>query len=88
MYYEPRNPEADAKFIEAEGLKSWGCYALLLSVLVLVLLCVLVHALLTHLMADPTAWWVSFLLISGVVAGAVSLWIRRRRRQRVAQEHA
>lgn len=36
MYYEPRNPEADAKFIEAGGLKSWGCYAFLLGVLVLV----------------------------------------------------
>ena len=88
MYNEPRNPEADAKFIEAGGLKSWGCYAFLLGVLALVLLFVLVHALLTNLMGDPAAWWASLLMLIGVMTGAVSLWIRRKRRQRGAQEQA
>jgi hypothetical protein len=88
MLFQPRNPDADAKFIEAGGLKSWGCFALLPALLVLVLFFVLVQALLTNLMGEPTALWVSLLLFSGVVAGVVVLWIRRRRRQRAAQEHA
>ena len=88
MYNQPRNPEADAKFIEAGGLKSWGCYALLLGLLVLLLLFVLVHALLSTLMGDPAALWVGLLLVIGVAAGAVSLWFRRRRRKRIAQEQA
>lgn len=88
MYYAPRNPEADAKFIEAGGLKSWGCYAFLLCVLVLAILFVAVYALLTNLIGGPAAWWVSLILLSGVVTGVVSLWISRRRRRREAQEQA
>jgi hypothetical protein len=49
MYYQPRNPEADAKFIEAGGLKSWGCFALIPALLVLLLFFIIVHALLTNL---------------------------------------
>lgn len=86
--YESRHPEADAKFIEAGGLKSWGCFAFLLCGLVLVLLFALVHVLLANLVGDPAASLASLLVLIGVMTGAVSLWIRRRRRQRVAQEQA
>jgi LPXTG-motif cell wall-anchored protein len=88
MHYEPRNQEADAQIIEAGGLKSWGCYAFLLAVLVLLILLVPVHILLSNLLGDPVAWWASTLLLIGVLAAAGSLWIRRRRRQRMAQEQA
>ncbi len=84
--YEPRNIEADTKFIEAGGLKNWGCFALLLAVLVLVLLFVLVHALLINLIGEPEASWGSLIFIMGVTIGAIYLWSRRRRRQRRAQE--
>jgi len=53
-----------------------------------VLLFVLAHALLTNLMGDLAAWWTSLLVLIGVTTGGVSLWIRRRRRQKVAQEQA
>ena len=88
MHYEPRNQEADAQVIEAGGLKSWGCYAFLLAVLVLLLLLVPMHILLSNLLGDPMAWWASLLVLIGVLAGVVSLWIKRRRRQRMAQEQA
>ena len=88
MHYEPRNPQADGNFIKMGGLKSWGCYAFLLCVLVLVLLFVLVHVLLASLMGDPAAWWLSLLVLTGVTTGAVFLWISRRRKQRAAQEQA
>ncbi|MEO8973429.1 MAG: hypothetical protein ABI406_17725 [Ktedonobacteraceae bacterium] len=86
MHYEPRNTEASAKFIEAGGLKSWGCFAFLLVVLVLVLLFVLVHALLIHLFGEPVAWWGSVIFLIGVATGSVYLWIRTRRKQRREQE--
>ena len=88
MYDEPRNPEADAKFIEAGGLKSWGCYAFLFSVLALLLFFILVRTLLIKLLGDPAAWWGSLVLLIGVLVGAVYLWIRGRRRQSVVQEQA
>ncbi|MGI9059884.1 MAG: hypothetical protein ACR2H5_15045 [Ktedonobacteraceae bacterium] len=88
MHYEPRNQEADARIIEAGGLKSWGCYAFLLAVLVLLILLVPVHIPLSNLLGDPVAWWASTLLLIGVLVGAVSLWNRRRRRQRMMQEQA
>src|SRR5579859_3213168 len=84
--YEPRNIEADAKFIEAGGLKNWGCFAVLLAILVLVLLFVVAHALLIHLIGEPAAWWGSLIFIMGVTTGVIYLWSRRRRRQRSAQE--
>lgn len=78
MQHEPRHTQADANFIEMGGLKSWGCYAFVVSVLVLLLLFVLVHVLLAGLMGDPLAWWASLLVLIGVTTGAVFLWIRRR----------
>ncbi|MBA2285892.1 MAG: hypothetical protein H0W02_10435 [Ktedonobacteraceae bacterium] len=84
--YEPRNMEADAKFIEAGGLKNWGCFAVLLAILVLVLLFVVAHALLMNLIGEPAAWWGSLIFLMGVTTGAIYLWSRRRRRQRSAQE--
>ena len=86
-YNQIHNPEASAKFIEAGGLKSWGCFAVFLGALVLVLLFVLVHALLIHLLADPVAWWASLLLLSVVGLGVASLWLRRRRGKKRIQEN-
>ncbi len=88
MYHQPRNPEADAKFIEAGGLKSWGCYAFILCVLVLLILLVIAHALLSALIGNLAARGVSLFLLIGVLTGVVFLWIRRRRRQKIAQEQA
>ncbi len=88
MYDEPRNPEADAKVIEAGGLKSWGCYTFLLSVLALLLFFILVRTLLINLLGDPAAWWGSLVLLIGVLMGVVYLWVRSRRRRSAAQEQA
>ena len=86
MHYEPRNTEADAKFIEAGGLKNWGCFALLLVILVLVILFVITHVLLIYLIGDPAAWWGSIIFLIGVTTGVAYFWIRSRRRQRREQE--
>ncbi len=86
MQYEPRNIEADAKFIESGGLKNWGCFAFLLAALVLVLLYVVAHVLLLNLIGEPAAWWGSLIFIMGVTMGAIYLWRRRRWRQRSVQE--
>lgn len=81
---DPRNVGADAQFIEAGGLKDWGCYAFLLSVLVLIMLFFIVRALLTILIGETAALWITLVLLIGAVAGIVFLWIRRRRRQKEA----
>jgi hypothetical protein len=86
MHSESRNLEADAKFIEAGGPKSWGCFALLLSIIVLVLLFVLVRLLLLNLIGEPEASWGSLIFLLAVIGGAVSLWIRNGRKQRRVQE--
>ena len=88
MHYEPRNPEADAQFIKAGGLKSRGGFALLLAGLILLPSFLMMHVLLTMLLGVPAAWWASLILFVGIVTGAVSLWIKSRRRQRVAQAQA
>ncbi|HLZ61641.1 MAG TPA: hypothetical protein VKR06_32250 [Ktedonosporobacter sp.] len=87
MHYEPRNSEADAKFIEAGGLKSWGCYAVLLAVIILLILFAIVRALLINLIADPAASWGALLFLAAVVAETVYLWKKRRRKLRMEQEH-
>ena len=79
-----RNVSADAKFIEAGGLKDWGCYAFLLSVLALVILFFVVRALLTLLVGEITALWITVVVLIGAVAGIAFLWIRRRRRRKAA----
>jgi hypothetical protein len=87
MYHrESRNPGADAKFIEAGGLKSWGCFALLISIIVLALLFVLVRLSLLHLIGEPAASWGSLIFVFAVASGAVALWISNRRKQRRVQE--
>ena len=86
MHYEPRNMEADGKFIESGGLKNWGCFVFLLAALVLVLLFVLAHALLLHLIGEPAAWWSSLIFLIAITAGAVYLWLWRRRRQSKGQK--
>lgn len=86
MNYEPRNPEVNARFIEAGGLKSWGCFALLLSAIAIILLIVVTHILLNKVMGDPAAWWVSLILVVAIAIGAISFWISRKRRLKIAQE--
>jgi Flp pilus assembly protein TadB len=81
---DPQNVGADAQFIEAGGLKNWGCAAFLLSVLVLLLLFFIVKALLSSVIGPTAALWITLVLLIGVVAGIVFLWTRRRRRQREA----
>lgn len=88
MHYEPRNPEADAQFIKAGGLKSRGGCALLLAGLLLWPSFILMQALLVMLLGVPAAWWASLILLVGIVAGASALWIKSRRRQRVVQAQA
>jgi hypothetical protein len=88
MKYEHRNPEADAKFIEAGGLQSWGCFAVLLAAIAITLLTVIAHVLLNNLIGDPAAWWASAILVSAIAIGAIFFWISRRRKQKIAQEQA
>jgi membrane protein YdbS with pleckstrin-like domain len=83
---ESRNPGVDAKFIEAGGLKSWGCFALLISIIVLALLFVLVRLVLLQLIGEPAASWGSLIIVLAVASGVVALWISNRRKQRRAQE--
>lgn len=86
QYYNQRNPEVDAKFIEAGGLKSWGCFAVLLAALAMILLAVIAHVLLNNLIGDPAAWWVSTILVVAIAIGAIFFWIVRRRRLKIVQE--
>jgi len=85
-HHVPRNVEADAEFIEAGGLKDWGCFALLLAVLVLVLVLYffVARALLTLLIGATAALWVTLVLLIGIVAGIAFLWVRRRQRKKAA----
>jgi len=83
-YHVPRNVEADAQFIESGGLKDWGCFALLISILGLVLFFFIARALLTLLIGATAALWVTLVLLIGIVAGITFLWIRRREKKKVA----
>jgi hypothetical protein len=87
MYnHESHYPGADAKFIEAGGLKSWGCFALLISIIVLALIFVLVRLPLLYLIGEPAASWGSLIFVLAVASGAFAFWISNRRKLRRAQE--
>ena len=86
MQYNHRNPEVDAKFIEAGGLKSWGCFAVLLAALAVILLAVIAHVLLNNLIGDPATWWVSAILVGAITIGAIFFLNSRSRRLKIAQE--
>lgn len=83
----PRDMQADAQFIESGGLKNWGCFAAGLFVLILLIFYVVVHALLSNLWGYSSATlWASLGSVVVVAVGAISLWLRSRHRQRMAQE--
>ena len=83
---ESRNPGVDAKFIEAGGLKSWGCFALLISIIVLALLFVLVRLVLVQLIGEPAASWGSLIVVLAVASGAIAFLVANRRKQKRVQE--
>ena len=85
MAYEPRNFQADTQFVKSGGLKNWGCFAVGLFILVLLIFYVVIHALLSRVWGDPTAVWASAGIVLVVAIGAISLWIWRRSRLRSAQ---
>lgn len=86
MYHEQRNFEADARFVEAGGLKNWGCTAMVVGICLLGILFVVVRLLLLKLISDPVASGITLLFIIGIAAGATSFLIRRRRRLLATQE--
>jgi hypothetical protein len=86
MAEPPRNFEHDAQFVESGGLKDWGCFAVFLILLVLVLLFVIIRVLLSPRVGEPLAFWGAAGVVAVTVILLLTFWIRARRIKKKKQE--